>query len=55
MLIKVVPYQNILITRSQALRIATERKYLLVFFALREDDKVSQKKILQNTLKVAQR
>ena len=50
----VVPYQNILITGSKALRITTERKCLLVFFALREADKVGQKKILQNILKVAQ-
>ena len=40
----VVPYQNILIAGSKALRITTERKYLLIFFALREADKVSQKK-----------
>ena len=40
---------------SKALRITTERKCLLVFFALREADKVGQKKILQNILKVAQR
>ena len=51
----VVPYQNILITGSKALRITTERKYLSVFFALREAEKVGQKKILQNTLKVVQR
>ena len=52
----VVPYQNIVITGNKALRITTERKYLLAFFfSLREADKVGQKKILQNTLKVAQR
>ena len=42
-------------TGSKALRVTTERKYLSVFFALRETEKVGQKKILQNTLKVAQR
>ena len=51
----VFPYQNILITRSKALRITTERKYLSVFFDLREAEKVDQKKIFENTLKVAQR
>ena len=50
----VVPYQNILITGSKVLRISTERKYLSVFFDLREAEKVGQRKILQNTLKVAQ-
>ena len=51
----VVPYQNILITGSKALRITTERKYFSVFFALRGAEKVGHKKILQNTLKVTQR
>ena len=51
----VVPYQNILITGSNALRITTERKYFSVFFALRGAEKVGQKKIFQNTLKVRQR
>ena len=52
----VVPYQIIQIMGSKALRITPERKYhLAFFFAWREADKVGQKKILQNTLKVAQR
>ena len=44
----VVPSQNILITRSNAIRITTERKYLSVFFVLRDAEKVDQK---NNTLK----
>ena len=47
----VVPYQNILITGSKALRITAERKYLLSFFVLKEADEVGQKKILQNSRK----
>ena len=60
----VVPYQNILITGSKALRttlrkalrkalrITTERKYLSFFFSLRQAEKINQTKIIQNTLTV---
>ena len=53
----VVLYQNILITGSKAMRIKTERKYLSVFFVLRETEKVDQKKCSKKlcTLKIAQR
>ena len=51
----VFTYQNIRTTGSKALRITTARKYLSVFFDLREAEKVGEEKILQNTLKVAQR
>ena len=37
---------------SKALRITTERKYLSIFFDLRQAEKVDQKKIIQNTLTV---
>ena len=49
------PYQNILITGSKALRVTTEKKYLAVFFDLTDAEKVGQKKIIQSTLKVAQK
>ena len=53
----VVLYQNILITGSKAMRIKTERKYLSVFFVLRETEKVDQKKCSKKlcTLTIAQR
>ena len=53
----VVLYKNILITGSKAMRIKTERKYLSVFFVLRETEKVDLKKCSKKlgTLKIAQR
>ena len=65
----VVPYQNILITGSKTMQITTERKYLSVFFVLRQAEKVDQKNItivkkqctlksrakMKNEIKVAQR
>ena len=42
--LRVVPYQNILITGSKAISITTERKYPSVCIVLREVEKVDQKK-----------
>ena len=38
-----VRYQTVLITRSKAIRITTEKEYLSVSFVLREAEKVDQK------------